>query len=157
MLTCIIPAPWRILFIVLAMAAAAALGWQEGAMHAGREAMRRDLATAAHHPLRSPADSPARRSTTPRARRKPPPPPRYPAPHQTHRLRSRRDAGGECAGQIDGDTQTRHGVGGIGRTLSAEIRCRGGDRRLALRFRFCRSWLNPRFSWIALRQKTLCG
>lgn len=34
MLTNIIPAPWRILFIVLAMAAAAALGWQEGAMHA---------------------------------------------------------------------------------------------------------------------------
>ena len=47
MLTNIIPAPWRILFIVLAKAAAAALGWQEGAMHAGREAMRRDIATAA--------------------------------------------------------------------------------------------------------------
>lgn len=47
MLTRIIPASWRILFIVLAMAAAAALGWQEGAMHAGREAMRRDIATAA--------------------------------------------------------------------------------------------------------------
>lgn len=47
MLTCIIPAPWRILFIVLAMTAAAALGRQEGAMHAGREAMRRDIAAAA--------------------------------------------------------------------------------------------------------------